>query len=252
MGQPDESSDYLRQPAAIASQQEIASVQGKVEKQMIASQQEIAEAVKRTLRGARLLGELGWTISMEMPWPEFQSLATQDDLTVERANEWFVNYYTEDNASEFKRLAEGLLSSRQLALWKLLIKQCVRAFGKGDFAICVPSLLLIFEGSIAKPWRVTFENRRSRHVFFESKISASASGSITEYKWRSVAAFAAKVFRNRPPDHDLHRHLILHGKSDPAKWDRAYCLRLFQAISTVASLAKEILAVQVERDRKRS
>ena len=189
---------------------------------------------------------------MQMSWPEFQDLATQDDLTVERVNEWFVNYYNENNASEFKRLADGLLLSRQLAFWKVLIEQCLRAFERGDFALCVPSLLLIFEGSIAKPWRATFENPKRRRVFFERKISASALGPIHEYQWRSVAAFADKVFRARPSDQDLHRHLILHGKSDPAKWDRAYCLRLFQAISTVTFLAKEIPAVPVQRGRQHS
>src|ERR1035437_7123439 len=224
MGKSDESNDHLRQltanfrvpfmapseiypsvwkhiiEAARNSEQEmverfkqVASFHAKFEEpckeQWNRTSQGVAEAVKRTLLRVKLLGELGWTMPMEMSWPEFQALAMEDDLTVERVNEWFVTYYTEDNASGFKRLAGGLLSSRQLAFWKPLVEQCVRAFEKGDFALCVPSLLLILEGSIAKLLGVTFENPKTRRVFFERKISAAASGSIKEYKWRSVQVF---------------------------------------------------------------
>lgn len=55
------------------------------------------------------------------------------------------------------------------------------------------------------------------------------------------------VFEGVDPDQEYStpkRNLILHGKSDPATWDRADCLRLFQAIDTILSLGNELNATE--------
>ena len=200
---------------------------------------EIAAAMGRTanaLERIEGLAALGWTLPTEMSLPEFHHLAMQDGLTLERVEQFFVDYYARDDASEFRTLKERLLSSAQLSPWKPLVEQVVAAADRGDYAICVPSLLLIVEGSIARSWSVKFQNDKDRKKFFVGKISGTKNATL-KYAWKSVEAFIKIVFETAVSDRQEHpvpkRHLILHGKSNPAKWDRADCLRLFQAVSTI-------------------
>ena len=216
-----------------------------------------AEAMQRTrdaLKRAELLAELGWTLPMHMSLPEFHALVMQDGLTVNRVDEWFQEHYTRDDGVEFNTLRNFLLSSNELTFWKPLVEQVFRAFDRGEYAICVPSLLLVFEGSLARPWEIAFQNKKKRKGFFERKIKGAIAGSIHHYIWKSVGHFCDIVFETAVSDGREHpvlkRNLILHGKSDPSKWDQADCLRLFQAISTVLSIGHEISTASRERSAR--
>lgn len=124
--------------------------------------------------------------------------------------------------------------------WKPLVEQTFREYERGDFAICVPAMLCVLEGSITATWSVPFQNQKNRRRFFSRKIAAERKGSVIYYLWKSVAAFIDTIFETGVSDSHVHpvlkRNLILHGKSDPAKWDQADCLRLFQAIDSLLSL----------------
>lgn len=203
----------------------------------------VTEAFKQTANGLQrveLLAALGWTLPMGMSIPEFNALVLQDNLTVETADQWFLNYYCRDEGQELNRLHDRLLASEHLAFWKPLLEQVFGAFERGDLAICVPSLMSVLEGSIAVPWGVRdFHKECCRKKFFEQRIKDARDGSIHQFLWKSVAAFVKTVFKGGLDPNQKHpllkRNLILHGKSDPAEWDRADCLRLFQATDTVVS-----------------
>lgn len=207
----------------------------------------IAEGIERThdaLERVDLLAVLGWTLPMEMSLPEFHVLVMQDGLTADAVEEWFLDYYSRDDGAEFKSLKARLLTSAHLVFWKPLLEQVFVAFERGDFALCVPSLLLVLEGSIAVPWKVTFQKRKARETFFQRQVEAALKDSIDQYLWKSVAAFVNIVFEEKVSPRREYpipkRNLILHGKSDPAKWDRADGLRLFQAIDTILSLGDKL------------
>ena len=88
-----------------------------------------------------------------------------------------------------------------------------------------------------------FFNEHSRKKFFERRIGAARPNSIHQFQWKSVAAFIQTVFEGVDPNQEYptpKRNLILHGNSDPATWDRADCLRFFQAIHTILSLGGEL------------
>jgi hypothetical protein len=207
----------------------------------------VAESMKATfdaLDRVELLAALGWMIPMEMSLPEFHNLVRQRVLTPEAVEEWFLEYYSRDEGAEFDILKDHLLESGHLVFWKLLLEQVLDSFSRGHFAVCVPSLLSVLEGSIAVPWGVSsFHNNGGRKKFFDQQISASNPDSIRQLQWKSLAAFVNAVFDGGNPNREYSipkRNLILHGKSDPAKWDRADCLRLFQAIDAILSLGCEV------------
>jgi hypothetical protein len=143
----------------------------------------------------------------------------------------------------FEHLKSRLLESKHLRLWKLLLQQVFRAYANGDHALCIPALLAILEGAIAVPWNVAFQKDSNRRKFFERKIAAARPKTIEQYLWKSITSFVENVFETGVKDNQDHpvpkRNLILHGKSDPTKWDRADCLRLFQSIDTLLSLYED-------------
>lgn len=207
----------------------------------------VAEGMKRTrdaLERVELLAALGWTLPMKMSLPEFHALVMQDGLTVGAVEEWFLDYYSRDEGSEFNSLKNHLMNSDHLVFWRPLLEQVFDAYSRGQFAVCVPSLLSVLEGSIAVPWNVTaFHKERCRKEFFEERINAARPDSIRRFQWKSVGAFVLTVFEGVDPNQEYStpkRNLILHGKSDPATWDRPDCLRLLQAIDTILSLGHEL------------
>lgn len=193
------------------------------------------------LERVELLARLGWIIPVHMSLPELHELVLQNSLTMERVDNWFVEYYRQ--RSRFCSLSKLLLSSR-LAFWRPLIEQCLKAFERGDHVICVPSLLLVLDGAMARLWQARAWDKRDRNKFFDRKIHGSHPKSVMEYMWRSVHVFINEVFDDTArPGRDypiVKRHLILHGTSDPSTWGEANCLRLFQAISTIVSLQSTI------------
>jgi len=204
------------------------------------------------LERVELLAQVGWTLPQRMSLPDFHSLLARPNPSLAHIDSWFVEYYCRDDGAYFFDLREHLLSSSKLQFWKPLIEQGICAFERGHFAICIPSLLLIIEGSIATFWGVKFQTDKDRRKFFERRATLVSEGSIPpsnwksikweSYKWKSVAVFLESVFQTAvSPLQDypiLKRHLVMHGKSDPSKWDVADCLRLFQAIGTVLSLSE--------------
>ena len=207
----------------------------------------VAEGMKRTrnaLERVELLAALGWTLPMEMSLPEFHALVMQDGLSVGAVEEWFIDYYSRDEGLEFNSLKKHLMNSDHLAFWRPLLAQVFDAYSRGQFAVCVPSLLSVLEGSIAVPWNVTaFHKERCRKGFFEERINTTRPDSIRRFQWKSVAAFVLTVFEGVDPNREYStpkRNLILHGKSDPATWDQADRLRLLQSIDTILSLGHEL------------
>jgi uncharacterized protein YeeX (DUF496 family) len=202
-----------------------------------------------------LLATIGWILPEEMSFRELAHLVLEcHDLTIQRVDDFFIDYYDRDGRVEFLNLKARLTSSSQLSNWRPLVEQTVSAFERGDYAICVPSLLLMIEGVIRVLWRVEVRKARDCAKFFERKIQITGPKTpddceawVLQSRWRSIRAFVENVF-GEASDREQYpmpkRHLILHGKSDPAQWDRADCLRLFQAISTIAwfgeRLAEEV------------
>jgi len=209
------------------------------------------------LQQTELLAAIGWILPSEMSFRDLASFVLEDaDLTVGRVDEFFIDYYDSDGGCEFLEMKTRLISSPQLSFWRPLLQQCLSAFERGDYAICVPSLLTMVEGIVEAQWPVTVRKAKERTKFFDNKIQIGGSQTpdaceswVLQSHWRSIKAFVENVFEGSVhPRQDYpipKRNLILHGKSDPAQWDRADCLRLFQAIAVIAWFS-ERLAEEVQ------
>jgi hypothetical protein len=188
-----------------------------------------------TLRKSDLLGRFGWTLPMGMTMRQVHLLlAISDPLAIDGC---FVEFYTHKNCERYERLRNELLCSHLLEPWHELLIQCCNAYRREEFLITVPSLLLVLEGSLAKPENDKFQNDQDRKAFFVKKLRPLSENDMDRFIWRSIETFFDRLYEFRHygdarPGH-INRHWILHGRDVP-DWDRADCLRLFQALQTIS------------------
>jgi hypothetical protein len=211
--------------------------------ELLEAQAATMKAIDDVIQRFEWLGRNGWTLPLHIDIAatrRFHDLILCPNVTVQDVEQWFIGHYESGGLAD---ISNDLLSSRHLLFWKTLIEQCLRAFERKDYQICIPSLLLIFEGVIAKALDLDFQNPQTHTKFFKRKIEAASTRPAEQFLWKSVKAFAEEVFkavsakRTHPV---LKRHLILHGKSHPSTWGEADCLRLLQAIFTIIFLLNQL------------
>jgi len=150
----------------------------------------------------------------------------------------FVNLYESNNGSFFNRVAKSLASRDVIAKWRPLLEQVFSAYGRRDFLITIPALLIVCEGVLASD---RGNETNVKKVVADSVQAQKHRGpdSLTILVWRTVERFINELFKNsdftgaRP--NMLNRHWILHGR-DSSTWTQADCLRLIQVVDTLSYL----------------
>lgn len=180
----------------------------------------------------RKLGRRGWTVPMWMLPTQllFVTRMFADDLDAV-----FVWAYMAEDQKQFRELADGLLGHRLLEHWRPLLRQAISSYRRRQFLLVVPALLTILDGLTALAGeRLEQKSDPTRIVNDQARETGRGIG---RYVWASVQEFIREVFRS----HDfsstqplrINRHWVLHGRDVP-KWNRADCLRLFQALDTMS------------------
>jgi len=170
----------------------------------------------------------GWSL----PW--HLSIGNASDLMDEDPDEIdaFFEAYFEDGGLE--ALRKDILGDKKLEKWKVLLDQCFKNYGSGDFQICIPSLISVLEGSFDY---LAFFDERRRKKFFEERIQAATS--FQKLTWISLHRFCDVIFMSgdsrRATDY-INRHKVMHGSDDPSRWKKVDCLRLFQALDSTRRL----------------
>lgn len=185
---------------------------------------------------AERLGAAGWTV----PW--WASINHCRDIlqcvSVDKLDAVYVRHYSKDNAKAARVVFPELMKSPVLEQWRPILRQCIATYKRRQYLVTVPSLLLTFEGLLARATKQTGTKMRAP----TSKARADLPPGVDRLIWASVQTFveslyAASDFTNDPPD-TLNRHWALHGRERP-EYTKADCLRLFQALHSLATLAEE-------------
>jgi hypothetical protein len=149
----------------------------------------------------------------------------------------FVEYYEHRGASRYERLTSELAMSSVTRPWAGLIRQMDTAYRGSDFAIVVPSALVLLEGVLT---RGHDGSRGVRDIVQGSIPSPPVGYSLHRVMRVAVNEFVQQLYAPRDFGGEepsaLNRHWILHGRS-AADWDRADSLRLLQACYVVTYLA---------------
>jgi hypothetical protein len=200
-----------------------------------AAAQRFAEFERDCANGAERLARTGWTLPISLTIPDMIELLRVPDEEIDDA--FIAAYDAEDG---FSWLKNGILTAARLKDWQPLLPQCLENFENGNYAICIPALLSVLEGAIARPDGVLFVSPADRVAYFRAKIAAADTDSLDRATWNSMNIFFASLyeksdFRTAPPP-KINRHWILHGRDLPSSWDRADALRLFHALTTLCTL----------------
>ena len=161
-----------------------------------------------------------WSIPWHLDLSQTQELA---NLTPEEIDQYLEEFF---DGGAFTDLRKDVMGDASLDRWKTLLSQCFRNFETGEFHICIPSLILVLEGSFN--YEAFFKEKR-RKEFFRQKIkSASEFDKVT---WISLNRFCDVLFAPTGKGR-INRNRILHGRDQPSNWKRVDCLRLFQALDS--------------------
>jgi hypothetical protein len=167
--------------------------------------------------------------------PEFTPIVVRL-IPEEETDAFFEAFYSAESGAEFERLAADLLAGRETARWRTLLAQCVNAYHRTDYLLVVPSLLAIFEGTLANV--VDKPHARNPQRLASEELRQTETN-LERAPWISIQSFTNTIFGSahfadqRPLL--LNRHWVLHGRDVP-DWNRADCLRLFQAIHTLGAV----------------
>lgn len=198
---------------------------------------------------ARRLGDLGWT----MPVNEYVDFPVRllHFVEPEDLDAAFVQLYSLDGGARFAHLSRDLVRAPELSRWQPLLAQCLAAYTRGEYLVAIPALLTAYEGALAV---VVDRPHAMKPRQLASDELAAADRNLERILWASVDGFTMRLygssdFAGDPPP-VLNRHWILHGRDEP-RWSQADCLRLLQALQTLAAarlLAKRDVLREVVRD----
>jgi hypothetical protein len=183
---------------------------------------------RRVIESVKKLATHFWSLPWHMSLPELQELVQMGPNNID---DYFADYF---EGEPFGRLRDDVLGDEKLKRWQQLLNQCFSNYDRDEFQICIPSLLVILEGSFNYS---SFFNEKLRKKFFEERISIAAG--FDKVIWVSLHSFCEVLFlADDPRKHFAHinRHKILHGFDDPSNWKKVDCLRLFQALDSTRRL----------------
>jgi hypothetical protein len=181
------------------------------------------------------LVDFGWTLPSQVSLAEINNLisfsANQFDV-----DNFFIKHYSDER--KFFWLTKYVCSAEIYSKWYKIIEQCIKSYKNQLYLVTVPALITIIEGVIVS----INENNKMNVINLCRQIEENAKDDLEKQAfWKSIGLIIDKLFANIPFDKDrpeiINRHWILHGR-DNNEWNQADCLRLFQALETIAFAQK--------------
>lgn len=179
----------------------------------------------------------GWTIPLNIDIKSFSQL--QEEIKADTIDSFFKKFY---DGREFRYMCRKtkphLLNDTQ----KTIFDECVLAYNSGSFNVCRTSLISILESMISKR-NPRVDDVRVMHVCdAQAKEEKEKGNIIKSLCWLSVYQFTSVLYKKsnfalKEPQ-EMNRHWIEHGRTDRTD-DGTDCLKLFNAISTLAHLINE-------------
>jgi len=206
-------------------------------KVMEASAQRFREFLRDCEKGAERLALSGWTLPISMTIDHLRDFIniTGDDDAIDCS---FIAAYHEEGW--LASLKDTLLNSARLKDWQPLVAQCLENYEKGNHVICIPVLLSVLEGVVARPEGISFMRVEERIAYFRDKIDTAEQDSLDRVTWTSMNLFFELLYQKGDfagaPPLKLNRNWILHGRDLPSSWRQADALRLLHALATLCTL----------------
>lgn len=184
-------------------------------------------------------GNNGWSIPMSIKFNKLEALRGKEK-NAEVFDAFFIKYYEDKN---FELLVKHVNNSRINEVQKGLFNDCVEVYKSGKNLLCINGLMPILEGVLSQFGEDPKDIRMMKICRDNMDKTENESKLINHLVWVSCYSFVSKLYEKSDFTSDeptiLNRHWILHGRTN-SEWKPEDCLRLFNAIYTIASLLRYI------------
>lgn len=217
-------------------------VRPRISPELQAKFREMAEQLRSNLRTGEpyleKLAEMGWTIALHAPFWIERRLIEQSGSS-EAVDEWMLSFFSAEDGIELEKLFEELQESALVAPQAALMKETVESYQDSRYAICIPALCSLLEGSLARG--ISSEKTKQTSV---AKLAGRAQEtfmdeSMTRHAFLSCQHFLSRVFGwssfEEPEPSRINRHWVIHGRAT-REWGQLDALRLLNALHLMTFL----------------
>ncbi|KXL53769.1 hypothetical protein CLNEO_09950 [Anaerotignum neopropionicum] len=181
------------------------------------------------------IAQVGWTIPLNIDIQRFQKIKQLIGNDVE-LEQYFINYYS---GGEFRLMCRKIEKTIENDAQRVLFNECVDAFENGKFSICITTLLTVLEGQISFFGDDPTDVRMMRICCFRATDEMNKKHNIKSLCWLSMNKFIKNLYQksdfSQPEPCMINRHWIQHGRTGRLV-EKADCIRVFNALSTIASI----------------
>lgn len=183
------------------------------------------------------VSEAGWTIPLTIDIKRFQELKQCIDHNSLLDN-FFVQYYS---GREFRQLYRKTRDILRPGAQQQTFTECYEAYNDGKYTICRTALISVLEGLISAFNDDPKDVRVMKVCHKKAGEERTAGNNIRSICWSSMYQFVKKLYEksdfSQSEPSTMNRHWIEHGRTDRVD-DGVDCLKLFNAISTMALIQK--------------
>ncbi len=191
------------------------------------------------------LDTTGWTLPPEMAIYPIKILGNTNEI--KDIDGFFHKYFIGNDKLNFKSLTTKILNSNIEDKYKKGIEECIFAHENGRFIVASITLLTIIEGILSK-FDSDKTNIRMMKVCqqqVDNIVNVDEKELLKKHMWVSYKNFITKLYAKSDFNLDepsfINRHWLLHGRSE-YNLSEVDCLKLFNAVSTIASIVDSDIA----------
>ncbi|PWF67203.1 hypothetical protein CBX98_24600 [Vibrio sp. T9] len=179
------------------------------------------------------LARKGWTIPAFINWlgiTSYEPLKNDQNRLIES----WENSYNQNAESLFEDILNDCPEQ-----WKDLMQECISCYHAGKYVICIPALLVIFEGLLSiKIYNFDIDKTHYRDPMMNGIRSNHYAG-IDTLKMLSIKEYVSNVFKKSTfsgtAPNNLNRHWIMHGRGCISS-NKLEALQLFNAVGTLLTV----------------
>jgi hypothetical protein len=181
------------------------------------------------------IAQSGWTIPLSIDIRGFEELKklVGSDAAIES---YFVDYY---NGPELKLMCRKIKRVLKSTAQQAIFTECIAAFEKKMFSVCLTTLLTVLEGFISVFDDNPQDIRVMRVCRFHADEEMRKRNNIKSLCWLSMYEYTKILYQksdfSQPEPSTINRHWIQHGRTGKSA-ESTDCLRLFNALSTLTSI----------------
>lgn len=182
----------------------------------------------------------GWTIPLNIDIKRFEELKKiiGDESAIDT---YFSEYY---DGRELRYIYRKITKAVDNPAQQELFRECQKAYESKMYSVCLTTLLTILEGFISSFGDDPQDVRVMRICDYHAKEEISQKNNIKSLCWLSMYEFTKVLFQksdfSQPEPDTINRHWIQHGRTGRSG-ERTDCLRMFNALSTMASIKQYTL-----------